>query len=128
MDQKHAMLYPDPNAVPAAEQRSSAAAAIGLPMEAPPSYDIAMGAGSSSTSTYAHTSAQVSHGPMGWSSNVPAQAAMATNQHFPVIVEQPKPISNTQYSDQVSTSYQSPNLPNSHPVNVQSQQQAGTSE
>uniref|UniRef100_A0A1I8P1H1 LITAF domain-containing protein n=1 Tax=Stomoxys calcitrans TaxID=35570 RepID=A0A1I8P1H1_STOCA len=40
MDQKHAMLYPDPSAMPN-DQRSSAAAAIGLPIEAPPSYDMA---------------------------------------------------------------------------------------
>ncbi|XP_075168667.1 lipopolysaccharide-induced tumor necrosis factor-alpha factor homolog [Haematobia irritans] len=40
MDQKHAMLYPDATVMPN-EQRSSAAAAIGLPVEAPPSYDVA---------------------------------------------------------------------------------------
>ncbi|XP_073844558.1 lipopolysaccharide-induced tumor necrosis factor-alpha factor [Musca autumnalis] len=42
MDQKHAMLYPDPNAMPT-DQRTSAAASIGLPIEAPPSYDVAVG-------------------------------------------------------------------------------------
>lgn len=42
MDRKHAMLYPDSSTIPVDERRS-ASASIGLPTEAPPSYDIAIG-------------------------------------------------------------------------------------
>ncbi|KAL9921146.1 uncharacterized protein ACN427_002309 isoform 2-T2 [Glossina fuscipes fuscipes] len=42
MDRKHAMLYPDSSTIPVDERRS-ASASIGLPTEAPPSYDVAIG-------------------------------------------------------------------------------------
>ena len=77
MEQKHAMLYPDTTTIPT-DQRSSAAAAIGLPLEPPPTYDVATA-------------------PMGWcpsatDTNYPTSSHYSpqlNHQHLPVIVEQP---------------------------------------
>ncbi|KAM7343300.1 uncharacterized protein ACRADG_010387 [Cochliomyia hominivorax] len=82
MEQKHAMLYPDPNAI-SPDQRSSAAAAMGLPVEPPPTYDVA----TQETSTTA---------PLGWSANTPDIHYPTTSHysphmnhhHLPVITEQ----------------------------------------
>ncbi|XP_065368652.1 lipopolysaccharide-induced tumor necrosis factor-alpha factor homolog [Calliphora vicina] len=82
MDQKHAMLYPDPNSMPN-DQRSSAAAAMGLPVEPPPTYDVATRDGSPSA-------------PIGWTPNA-TDINYPTSSHYsphinhhqlPVIVEQ----------------------------------------
>lgn len=82
MDQKHAMLYPDASAMPV-DQRSSAAAAIGLPVEPPPTYDAA----TREATPAAH---------LGWQShasdiNYPTSSHYSPNmnhQQLPIIVEQ----------------------------------------
>ncbi|XP_011178855.1 lipopolysaccharide-induced tumor necrosis factor-alpha factor homolog [Zeugodacus cucurbitae] len=67
MDQKRAMLYPDidPAAHHAAtrDHRISASAAMGLPTEAPPSYDMAIA--STSTPNGPHSNSGNSSGPSG---------------------------------------------------------------
>lgn len=79
MDQKHAMLYPDTSDMPQ-DQRSSAAAAMGLPVEAPPSYDMA-------------TREPMTQPGIGWSPSAPATAPSTSNynpSNVPVIAEQPR--------------------------------------
>lgn len=81
MDQKHAMLYPDPNSIPS-DQRSSAAAAIGLPVEAPPSYDVAITSPAPAPN-------------VGWMASAPPASTNYNQIHqhphnVPVVVEQPR--------------------------------------
>lgn len=107
MDQKHAMLYPDTSTIPA-EQRSSAAAAIGLPVEPPPTYDAAVKEPSSSTT------------PLGWTTNTPDIHYPSTSthysphvnhQHLPVITEQTNfPLPANQQQPNQSTITSQPSL------------------
>ncbi|XP_053963458.1 lipopolysaccharide-induced tumor necrosis factor-alpha factor homolog [Anastrepha ludens] len=116
MDQKRAMLYPDIDPAHTAathDHRISASAAMGLPAEAPPSYDMAIAsptpiaAGSKTQSK----SEGVGGAPLGWAPSAPAvvttpepqapsppprqshtaQAPQHDSQTRPVIVVQPLP-------------------------------------
>ncbi|XP_023304686.2 lipopolysaccharide-induced tumor necrosis factor-alpha factor homolog [Lucilia cuprina] len=93
MDQKHAMLYSDTGNI-SVDQHSSSAAAIGLPIEPPPTYDAA-------------TREATPSAPLGWTTNTPdihyptslQYSPHINHHHLPVIVEQsnfPLPVNQQQ--------------------------------
>ncbi|XP_005186934.1 lipopolysaccharide-induced tumor necrosis factor-alpha factor homolog [Musca domestica] len=102
MDQKHAMLYPDPNSMPT-DQRTSAAAAIGLPIEAPPSYDVAVG----------EHQPQTSQQNIGWSSpqapyGNPTAPAMSSHAAGEQIIYPPTQVITNQPTVPTATPHQQP--------------------
>ncbi|XP_067632211.1 lipopolysaccharide-induced tumor necrosis factor-alpha factor homolog [Eurosta solidaginis] len=86
MDQKRAMLYPDIDPAHNAatrDQRISASAALGLPTEAPPSYDFAI----ASTSTPMPATTPTSSGSTNYQekNNVNGPVSMGWNPSAPVV-------------------------------------------
>ncbi|XP_017479569.1 PREDICTED: lipopolysaccharide-induced tumor necrosis factor-alpha factor homolog [Rhagoletis zephyria] len=112
MDQKRAMLYPDIDPAHNAAthgHRISASAAMGLPAEAPPSYDFAIASTSTPTPTptVSNTKGGAGSGALGWTPSAPAvttpepqapssQPLPHDGQTRPVIVVQPLPQQQTQ--------------------------------
>lgn len=94
MDRKHAMLYPDSSNIPV-EERRSASVSIGLPTEAPPSYDVAIG-----TSEH-NTTSEAGYTSPAFESN--EQNAITQENSLQIRDTQP----NTNNARNVITSYQS---------------------
>ncbi|XP_061395979.1 lipopolysaccharide-induced tumor necrosis factor-alpha factor homolog [Musca vetustissima] len=111
MDQKHAMLYPDPNAM-STDQRTSAAAAMGLPVEAPPSYDVAVG----------EQQPQPSQQNIGWAPQAPQPAyGNPSAPSVDHISYPPTQVITNQPTVPTSSTHSQPQLPsNSVPTTAQS--------